>query len=96
MLLSTYFQNKETNGFSITNRSRHDQITWITANAVEEDVRRPYRRKRSTNSNKQGNDRNCTNSIDKKFMSFAGKFTSRWNKRKKSIEDLRKHYVRTC
>ena len=95
-MLSANFQTKETNGLSITDRSRHDQITWITANAVEEDVRRPYRKIRSTKRSKQENDKIQEKDANKEFMSFASNFTSHWNKRQTNIKKLLDHYVRTC
>ena len=96
VLLSTNFQTKETNGLSINDRSRHDQITWITANAVEEDVRRPYRKIRRTKRSTQRDHKIREKDANKEFMSFANSFKHHWDKRKTNIEDLLGHYVRTC
>ena len=97
-MLSTNFENKETNGLSITDRSRRDQITWITANAVTEDARRSHRArtKRST----QKKDHECKTKLNKTFISFVDNFTSdnNWTERIRNIKDLmgRYNYVSTC
>ena len=97
-MLSTNFENKETNGLSITDRSRRDQITWITANAVAEDARRSHRAR--TKRSPQKKDHECKTKLNKTFISFVDNFTSynNWTERIGNIQDLMGRYncVSTC